>query len=253
MSRGSRYSGMVMAAFAMILAGSGGSAEPASSAPQDPAPAGEGIIRGKVVFDGKVPKDRKISLEGDKYCSGARPEGLMSEFYKVGANGAVQNVFVYVKKGLEGAKFETPKEAVVLDQQGCRYEPHVFGLMAGQDLKIRNSDDTMHNVHALSQINAEINLGQARKGDETVKTFAQAEVMVKIKCDVHGWMSSYAGVLTHPYFKVTGEDGTFQFPAGLKPGDYVIEAWHEKFGTLTQAVKIGGVPAPELTFTFKGK
>lgn len=253
MSRGSRCRLTAVAAIAVIVAGAGGSAETAPRPPQDPAPAGEGILRGKVVFDGKVPKDRKISLEGDKYCSGARPEGLMSEFYKVGANGAVQNVFVYVKTGLEGAKFETPKEAVVLDQKGCRYEPHVFGLRAGQDLKIRNSDDTMHNIHALGQINAELNLGQARKGDETIKTFAQPEVMVKIKCDVHGWMSSYAGVLSHPYFKVTGEDGTFQFPAGLKPGEYVIEAWHEKFGTLAQTVKVGGAPAPELTFTFKGK
>jgi hypothetical protein len=222
------------------------------SAPEPVQDPEGGSVKGRVSFEGKVPKDRKISLEGDKYCGSARPDGLMSEFYKVAADGAVKNVFVYVKKGLEGKTFDAPKTPVLLDQSGCRYDPHVFGIQVGQELLVRNSDDTLHNIHSGAAINPEFNFGQAKKGDENRVKFVQPEVMVRVKCDVHGWMSSYAGVVTHPFFQVTGEDGRFELK-GLPPGDYVIEAWHEKFGTREQAVKVAAGATADAAFTFKGK
>jgi plastocyanin len=245
--RSSSRFGAAAAAVAVLWLGG-----PAESARTASTPKAQGAIQGRVVLEGKAPKDRKISLEGDKYCGAARPEGLLSESYKVNAKGEIQNVFVYVKKGLENAKFEAPKEPVLLDQSGCRYDPHVFGIQVGQELKIRNSDETLHNVHALSQVNPEFNFGQGKKGDESVRTFAAPEVMVKIKCDVHGWMSSFAGVLPHPHFKVTGEDGTFELK-GLPAGAYTLEAWHEKFGTQVQDVKVDPAAPVQVTFTFKGK
>jgi plastocyanin len=114
-------------------------------------------------------------------------------------------VFVYVKDGLGNYVFDTPTESVKIDQQNCRYHPHVFGLRVGQVLEIVNSDSTLHNIHATPKGNAEFNTGQPIQGMKTNHTFTQKEVMVPFKCDVHGWMNAYVGVLDHPYFAVSDE------------------------------------------------
>ena len=113
---------------------------------------------------------------------------------------------------------------------GCRYIPHVLGIQVGQTLNIVNSDPTLHNIHAIPEVNQEFNMGQPIQGMQFERTFDNVEVMVPMRCDVHGWMNSYIGVLDHPYFAVTAEDGMFDISA-LPPGDYVLEAWHEALGT----------------------
>ena len=176
---------------------------------------------------------------------------LMSEAEVVSPDGAVKNVFVYVKSGLEGKTFDVPKEPVTIDQTGCHYVPHVFGMMAKQPLKIVNSDDTLHNIHAMPQVdgNKEFNTGQPNKGMTTTRTFAVPEVMVHFKCDVHPWMSAYAGVLNHPFYSVTSEDGTFSLK-GLPAGEYEVAAWHEKYGEKVQKIKVGDGEAKTIDFKF---
>jgi plastocyanin len=171
----------------------------------------------------------------------------------VGGGGELQNVFVYVKDGLGDRTFTAPTGPVVLDQKGCRYHPHVFGIMVGQPMQILNSDPTLHNIHATPAAgqNAEFNTGQPIQGMKTDHTFTKKEVMVPFKCDVHSWMNAYVGVLDHPYFATTGGDGAFALNK-LPPGTYTIEAWHEKLGTQTQSVTIGPKESKEITFTFKG-
>ena len=114
------------------------------------------------------------------------------------SSGGLENVFVYVKDGLGDYYFETPTTAVTLDQKGCHYTPHVFGVRAGQPLEIVNSDPTLHNVNAMAKVNQSFNLGQAIQGMKNQKVFKAPEVMVHIKCDVHNWMNAYAGVLESP-------------------------------------------------------
>jgi hypothetical protein len=164
-------------------------------------------------------------------------------------NGTLRNVFVYVKTGLEGKVFPPPRTPVILDQHGCAYQPRVLGMQARQPLLIRNSDDTLHNVHAMPTRSKEFNVGQPNKGMETTRTFTTPEVMVKFKCDVHPWMAAYIGVLDHPYFAVTGADGDVRIPE-LPPGTYEFEAWHETYGTKTQRVTLAPGETKELTFTF---
>jgi hypothetical protein len=132
----------------------------------------------------------------------------------------------------------------------CRYTPHVFGVRVGQPLDITNSDPTLHNIHATPKNNAEFNQGQPIQGMKTTKTFTTPEVMVPFKCDVHGWMNAYVGVLDHPYFATTGTDGKFSLKS-LPPGTYTIEAWHERLGAQTQSVTIGAKETKEVNFTFK--
>ena len=141
-------------------------------------------------------------------------------------------MFVYVKDGLGTYSFDAPTETRTIDQKDCRYHPHVFGVRVGQPVEIMNSDPTLHNIHALPKDNAEFNNGQPIQGMKMTHTFTAKEVMVPFKCDVHGWMNAYVGVVDHPFFAVTDKDGKFVLK-GLPPGTYTIEAWHEKLGVQT--------------------
>jgi plastocyanin len=214
-------------------------------------PAHAAAVKGKVVFEGTPPVMDKIKMDADPQCALKHPDGHASEEVIVNTNGTLKNVFVYVKEGLTG-KFEAPKTPVVFDQQGCRYEPRIFGVQAGQPIQILNSDPTLHNVHALPAKSPQFNLGMPIQGMKLTKTFTSPEVMVKIKCEVHPWMVAYAGVLDHPFYSVSNAEGQVELK-DLAPGTYVLEAWHEKYGAQTQSVTIGGADeTQEIAFTFKG-
>ncbi len=220
----------------------------APAAPIDPATVGS--ITGKVMLEGPAPKADPIQMGADPTCAKLHPTPAKTEFVVVNADSTLQNVFVYIKEGLGDRKFPLPTEPAHIDQQGCTYHPHVFGMMAGQPLEILNSDATLHNIHAMPKNNPQFNIGQPVKGLKTTKTFEKPEVMVPFKCDVHKWMNAYVGVLSHPFYSVTREAGSFEIK-DLPPGDYTIEAWHEKFGTQTEKVTLGAKESKAIQFTFK--
>ncbi len=226
-------------------------APPAAAAVDEPPPPlpGEGTITGKITFEGNAPKMQVIRMSSDPLCMS---EGATSEVLIVGPGNGLQNVFVYVKDGLGDRTFQAPKTPVVLDQEGCQYLPHVFGVQVGQPVRILNSDATLHNVHAVPKVNSEFNFGQPNKGDERMRTFDKPEIMVPFRCDVHGWMNSYGGVVPHPFFSVTKDDGSFEIK-GLPEGTYTLEAWHERLGTQTASVTSDGKSPVTATFTFKGE
>jgi len=213
----------------------------------DPATAGD--VKGTVTVDGAVPKNEPIKMNADPVCMKANKDPQFQETYEV-KDGKLANVFVYVKDGLGNYVFDTPTTPATIDQKSCRYHPHVFGIRVGQPLEIINSDGTLHNIHAMPKINAEFNTGQPIQGMKTMHTFDKKEVMVPFKCDVHGWMNAYAGVMDNPYYAVTGDDGSFELK-DLPPGTYTIEAWQEKLGPMTQTVTLGAKDTKEVNFTFK--
>lgn len=211
------------------------------------------VITGTVVFKGAAPAARRINVSADPYCLEHHKEKpLMSEDVVVNDNGTLRNVFVYVKNGLGNRRFAAPRQAVVLDQVDCVYVPRVLGVQVGQPMEIRNSDDTLHNVHCAANTNLPFNEAQPLKGMKKNHTFTRPEVMVFFKCDVHPWMGAYVGVVPHPYFGVTGDDGGFSLK-NLPAGEYTIEAWHEKYGTQTQKVKVGEGETQTIEFTFEPK
>ena len=246
---------------ASVVACGGGSKE-APSSTATPSPAGgsaaqkvdaatAGGVKGSVTLDGVAPKNETIKMNADPVCVTANKTPQFQETYQVGSDGkTLGNVFVYVKDGLGNYVFDKPTEPAKIDQQSCRYHPHVFGMRVGQPLEILNSDPTLHNIHALPKNNAEFNNGQPIQGMKMTHTFTAKEVMVPFKCDVHGWMNAYVGVLDHPYFAVTDKDGKFELKT-LPPGTYTIEAWHEKLGTQEQKVTLGEKETKEVAFSFK--
>jgi len=179
-----------------------------------------------------------------KYTSPPREETVM-----VNTNGTLANVFVYVKAGLPaGASYPKPATPVVLDQTGCHYVPHVFGIMVGQTLQIKNSDGILHNIKAKATKNRPFNISQPSVMTSD-RTFTAEEVMVPLECNVHGWMHAWVGVLPHPFFAVSGADGSFTIQ-GLPPGTYTIEAWQEKYGTQTATVTVAAGAPKTQDFTF---
>ena len=210
-----------------------------------------GTVTGKVDFTGTAPTPEKISMDADPICAGLHAAPVFTESAVVNPGNTLRNVFVYVKQGVEGKTFEAPKGPVVFDQKGCHYTPHVFGLQVNQTLEVRNSDATLHNVHGQPPQEKEFNLGMPIQGMKLNRKFTQPEIMVKFKCDVHPWMNAYAGVLPHPFFSVTGETGTYEIK-NLPAGSYVIEAWHEKYGTKTQNVTVDEAGTQAVDFSFGG-
>jgi plastocyanin len=253
--------GLLGIALATTLA-CGGSQETSSTAakPDSPSatPAGQkvdtataGDVKGVAMLDGAAPKNEAIKMNADPVCVKENTSPQFQETWEVGSDGkSLGNVFVYVKDGLGNYVFDTPTKAATIDQKSCRYHPHVFGIMVNQPLEIVNSDPTLHNIHAMPKSNAEFNNGQPIQGMKMSHTFDKPEVMVPFKCDVHGWMNAYVGVVSHPYFAVTDKDGKFDLP-NLPPGTYTIEAWHEKGGAQTASVTLGPKETKEITFTFK--
>jgi plastocyanin len=234
---------------ALTLSACGGGTTPPPAATATATADGPGTVTGKVAFDGEAPPRTPIRMAADPACMPG--EESLSETTIVSADKGLKNVFVYVKDGLGDRVYAAPTTAIVLDQEGCRYEPHVFGVHVGQPVEIKNSDPTLHNVHAIPKSNPEFNFGQQPKTPSVTRTFDKPEIGLSFRCDVHGWMRAYANVVTHPFFAVTKEDGTFEIK-GLPPGTYTIEAWHERLGTQTQQITIAdAAPRATAEFSFK--
>jgi len=215
------------------------------------APAQGGTVMGKVKFTGAKPAMAKIDMSDEAVCAKKYTAPPTDETVMVGPTGGLENVFVYVSAGLPAAaKYPAPATPVELNQDGCRYHPHVLGVMVGQTLAIKNSDGILHNIKAMGKKNRPFNVSQPTTMT-TPRTFTTEEVMVPLECNVHGWMHAWLAVLPHPFFAVTGADGSFSIK-GLPPGTYTITAWHEKYGAQTATVTVTAGPKTA-DFTFTGK
>jgi plastocyanin len=207
-------------------------------------------VRGVVKFEGTVPKSKPISMAADPSCAKQHPGAVFSQEVMTDAQGDLQNVIVFVSEGLGDRTFDAPSQPAVIEQKGCLYQPHVLAVRANQTLQVVNDDPTSHNIHPTPANNREWNKAEP-PGTSLQDSFAREEIAIPVKCNVHPWMRGYIAVFKHPYFSVTGKDGSFDL-SSLPPGTYTIKAWHEKFGTSTQTVTIGANETKEISFVFKG-
>ena len=211
-----------------------------------------GVVQGKIRFTGKKPALKPIDMSDEPACVEAHHGKSHEESLVVSPNGALANVFVYVKGGLEGKTFEIPATPVTIDQQGCWFHPRVLGIQTGQILRVVNSDPVTHNIHPLAEINREWNHSQGPGDLPLARKFLESEIMIRVKCNIHRWMHAFIGVVGNPYFAVSGADGSFKI-RNLPPGDYVIKAWHETLGTQEQKVTVLPQGTTMASFTFKGE
>lgn len=207
-----------------------------------------GTVRGTVRFEGAVPEPVLLPVGGNAECSALHASPPASEEVLV-RDGRLQNAFVYVKRGLDKYVFDWPRTPVTISNEKCIYRPRVAGAQVHQPIRFVNGDPTLHNVHVFAS-KGEDNYNLIGKGSEAVKKFREPDVMVRLKCDIHPWMVGYVGVVPHPYFAVTGPDGAFELK-GVPPGEYTIEAWHEKYGTKTGKIKLDPRGVAEVEFVFR--
>jgi hypothetical protein len=249
--------GIAMTLLGLLAMGCGGGGEEAQTEGGPAEEAGYTVpadsaatINGTITFTGTPPANEAIDMSEEPTCAEAH-EAPTKETVVVGANGELANVFVYVKEGLPDVDWGTPSEGVTIDQHGCHYVPHVMGIQTGQPLIIKNSDGILHNINTQPTANQGFNISQP-VAMETERSFSAAEVMIPVKCDVHGWMEAFIGVQDHPYMAVSGADGSFSL-ANLPPGTYTIEAWHELYGTQTQSVTVSAQQTADISFTFSAE
>jgi plastocyanin len=221
--------------------------QPAATAPAATPidPATVATVNGTVKFDGTAPKASKIDMSQDPACKGSNEAENV-----VVASGDLANVFVYVKDGLGNRTFDVPKDAVVLDQSGCKYHPHVLGVMAGQTVDIKNDDQTTHNIHPTPKDNREWNESQPPSSPAIEKNFAREEIMLPVKCNQHPWMKMYIIVVKSPFYAVTDKSGKYEIK-GLPPGDYTIAFVHEKLGEQDQKVTVAAKETKTVDQSFK--
>ena len=218
-----------------------------------------GSLSGRVNFQGKAPKKKTLKMDADPVCGAAHETPPYRQSFVINDEGYLKNVMIY----LNNIKYDgkTPETPAVLDQKGCIYSPHVQGMMAGQELLIKNSDATLHNIHAMPTVNSEFNFAMPKVVKEKAIKIDKVEHAMYIKCDVHPWMKSYVSIFDHPYFSVTDDTGHFQID-NIPPGTYEVVAWQEKFQnketkewkTLNASVTIGdGNTNQNFTFVRKAK
>lgn len=215
------------------------------------APAGKGVILGRVLYQGTPPKPKPISFGGEKLCAELYKDGAPNyETLVVSPDGAVKWALVSIKGNVPGTH-TPPAKPVVMDQAGCVFLPHVAAMMTGQEIEYRNSDPVSHNIRATPSKNPAFNTIFSAKMNSKSK-LETAEFGIPLKCDIHFWMSAYLHVLPHPFFAVTGDDGSFVI-SDVPPGEYSLLTWHETLKTQTQKVTVKPGEVSEVDFTFVAK
>ena len=212
-------------------------------------PATAGTLSGRVLFRGDAPVMPVIDMGSNPNCEKQHKTPQKAETVVVNANGTLRYAFVWIDAGLPKARWTAPPEAAKLEQTGCVYEPHVLGIMEGQQLEILNNDPVNHNVHAESRVNPAWNESQPPRAEHKFKKFDFAEIMFPMTCSVHPWMRSWVAVSPHPYFAVTGEDGSFTIK-NVPPGVYTIESVHEKYGRKEGKLTLAPSGTATIDFTY---
>jgi len=216
-----------------------------------PDPATAANVTGKITYRGARPSRKIISMDADAKCeqaNGNKP--VYNEPILTGKADGLANAFVYVQSGLEGKKFEPPKETVLLDQKGCMFVPRIIGIQAAQPLDVKNSDNVAHNIRPMPKNNRQWSDEQPPGAPDAVHKFARTEVMIPVKCNVHEWMHAWIGVVENPYYAVTGPDGSFELK-GLPPGEYTVAVWHETLGQQTKQVHVAASQPVAIDFTYQ--
>jgi plastocyanin len=212
---------------------------------------GAGMVKGIVKLEGSALRPKPINMAADPSCAKLHSTPVLTQDVVADANGRLENVVIFIADGLADSVAPPPRAPVVIAQKGCMYQPHIITMMANQTLEVINEDPTTHNIHPQPANNREWNKAEP-PNTKVEESFPREEIAIPVKCNVHPWMKAYVAVFKHPYFVLTGKDGSFDL-TNVPPGTYTLKAWHEKLGTASQQITIGANETKTVQFTFKPK
>jgi hypothetical protein len=239
---------LVVVVAALLAVACGGASCPERPPPTPLDRATTGAIIGAVTYHGTPPPATPIRMSGDQGCA-ALHEGPVTAGDVLVQHHRVQNAFVWIREGLGDRVFPAPTAPVEIDQKGCLFVPRVTGAQTCQEIVFLNSDPVLHNVHGFAKESSPWNFSLSQVGSRRAVRVPAPEAMIRVGCDVHPWMQAYVGVVNHPYFVVTGADGAFTLK-DVPPGEYVVAAWHERFGTREQRVQVDPREEQAIAFAF---
>jgi plastocyanin len=223
----------------------------ADLAAQTPKTPKTGVVEGRVRLAGLAPANPIIRMGVDPMCSRQYSEKrAVQEFVVRSADGGLANALVDLQGNFPAT--DANARPVTLDQRACLYTPRVLGMQVGQTLQIKNSDALLHNVHSLSTRGNAFNVSQPQAGMVYKVQLKHADVIMRIKCDIHSWMTAYIGVEPHSYFATSGDGGAFRID-GVPAGRYTVRTWHERYGQLTQAVIVKAGQSTTIELGYSGK
>jgi hypothetical protein len=119
---------------------------------------------------------------------------------------------------------------------------------AGGTVDFLNSDRLLHNLHATPKLNVSFNRTQPK--DRTIQVTFEKPEIVRIVCDLHSWMVAWVIVAAHPFYAITNADGEFSFD-NLPPGQYKLQVWQERLGTVPATVTVGAQQPARVTIEMK--
>jgi plastocyanin len=202
-------------------------------------------LKGKVVFVGSVPPPKKVDITIDQYvCGTAKDAGDLV----LSPQKELRNAVVWLENPPANAGSPAQAEKVEMDQNGCVFIPRVVVVTAGGTVDFLNSDRLLHNIHAAPKLNGSFNRTQPKSRTIPI-TFDKPEI-VRINCELHSWMTGWVVVAAHPFYAITGADGQFTFD-NLPPGQYKLQVWHERLGTVPANVTVGDQQAARVTVEMK--
>ena len=212
--------------------------------------AGRGNIKGHVRLNGKLPGNPVIRMAADPMCARMNVgKRVIQMTVAASADGSLANVFIRVQGTFP--QTPVPSTAVTIDQTGCVYAPRMVGIRVGQVLQVKNNDALLHNVHGISAHDNGFNIGQPMAGMVNQFKPKNEEIMLRLKCDIHSWMTAYIGVVPHPYFAVSDDGGAFQI-VNVPAGTHTLQTWHERYGPLSQTVRVAAGGTATVEFTYAG-
>lgn len=182
-------------------------------------------------------------------CANLQTNTPTTRHYVLATNRGLANVFVAIRAHFDATLFSVPTNVVRLKCVACQVQPYVLAARAGQPVSFENDSSMMENFHFTPKLNHERNFAGLR-GQRQIVTFDTPEDFIRFKGDVHPWFFGYVCVIDHPFFAVTGPDGTFSLPAGLPDGTYTLEASHLKAGSQKKEITVRQGHADPVEFAF---
>jgi plastocyanin len=208
-----------------------------------------GTIAGQVTYDGTPPPPETLPVTKDETVCGTEPK--VSQALLVGPDKGIQNVVVFLSDIQQGKAQEKLAKNPVLDQKHCEYHPHIQIFPVGSTLEIINDDSVLHNIKTEPGSKTIFNIAQPKFRKKIEKTFDTPEI-IRVECNVHGWMRAVLVVSDHPYYALTDAHGAFKL-VDVPPGKYTLKLWHETLGEQTREVTVAPKQEVNVATAFKGR